>query len=147
MTLPAAGWFPDPQDASRLRWWDGHAWGDATRMLPARPEPVAPVVIAPVGPSFSVQGGTGGTRSWSSASTVHRIGVASTVAVLCAVVSVVWNPFGAASLVAVVAGVAGVVRPGATGGWRVLARSAAASALVVGVATAAVAASAQFHLL
>ncbi|MDM7892982.1 DUF2510 domain-containing protein [Curtobacterium caseinilyticum] len=146
MTLPAAGWFPDPQDAHRLRWWDGHAWGGATRVLPDRPEPVVPVAIAPVGPSFSVEGGTVGTRSWASASSVQRVGVAAVAAVVLAVASVVWNPVGIASTAALVAGVVGVVRPGATGGWRVLARSAAASALVVAVATAAVAASAQFHL-
>lgn len=25
-TAPAAGWFPDPGDPSRHRWWDGTAW-------------------------------------------------------------------------------------------------------------------------
>ena len=24
--LPAAGWYPDPADASRIRWWDGQKW-------------------------------------------------------------------------------------------------------------------------
>jgi hypothetical protein len=124
VTLPAAGWFPDPQDASRLRWWDGRAWGAATRVLPSRTEPIVPVVVAPVGPSFSVQPAAIRTRSWASGgSGVHRFSAFSTLA-----------------------GLLGVVWPGATGGWRVLARSASASALVLGVATAAVAASAQFHL-
>ena len=27
---PAQGWYPDPNDASRLRWWDGSAWTDHT---------------------------------------------------------------------------------------------------------------------
>ncbi len=26
--LPPPGWHPDPYGASRLRWWDGHAWTD-----------------------------------------------------------------------------------------------------------------------
>ncbi|WP_181429284.1 DUF2510 domain-containing protein [Curtobacterium sp. MCSS17_008] len=146
MTLPAAGWFPDPQDAHRLRWWDGHAWGGATRVLPERQEPVVPVVIAPVGPSFSVEGAAVSAGSWASDSAARRVGLASSAAVLLALVSIVWNPVGIASTLAILAGVVGVVRPGATGGWRVLARSAAASALVVAVATAVVAASVQFHL-
>ncbi|WP_182047602.1 DUF2510 domain-containing protein [Curtobacterium sp. ME26] len=146
MTLPAAGWFPDPQDTHRLRWWDGHAWGGETRVLQERTEPVAPAVVAPAGPSFSVEGAPVHAASWASGSTVQRVGVAAVAAVLLAVLSVVWNPEGVASAATLVAAVVGIVRPGATGGWRVLARSAAASALVVAVATAAVAASLQFHL-
>ena len=26
---PQAGWYPDPSDASRRRYWDGHTWGPA----------------------------------------------------------------------------------------------------------------------
>ncbi|WIB77042.1 DUF2510 domain-containing protein [Curtobacterium sp. MCPF17_002] len=147
MTLPAAGWFPDPQDASRLRWWDGRAWGAGTRVLPSRSEPVVPVVVAPVGPSFSVQPSVIRTASWASGgSTVHRLSVFSTLAVLLAATSVVFNPWGLCSLGALFTGLFGMVHPSATGGWRVLARSASASALVVAVATAAVAGSVQFHL-
>ncbi|MFJ7290089.1 DUF2510 domain-containing protein [Curtobacterium sp. NPDC098951] len=147
MTLPAAGWFPDPQDASRLRWWDGRAWGAATRVLPSRTEPIVPVVVAPVGPSFSVHTASVRTSAWASGgSGVHRFSAFSTLAVLLAVASVLLNPWGVCSAAAMVSGLLGVVRPGATGGWRVLARSASASALVLAVATAAVAASAQFHV-
>lgn len=146
MTLPAAGWFPDPQDASRLRWWDGHAWGDATRVLPTQPEPVAPVVVASAGPSFSVHTGSFGVRAWASGVQDRRFCVFTIVAVFFALLSVRVNPIGASSVLALVSGVVGIVRTGATGPWRVLARSIAASALVVAVATAAVAASTQLHL-
>jgi hypothetical protein len=27
-TSPAAGWYPDPEDATRQRYWDGTAWTD-----------------------------------------------------------------------------------------------------------------------
>ncbi|MBT2503808.1 DUF2510 domain-containing protein [Curtobacterium sp. ISL-83] len=148
MTLPAAGWFPDPQDASRLRWWDGRTWDASTRALPSRSEPVvAPLVVAPAGPSFSVDTSSIGVRSWaSSASEVRRYCVVTLVAVLLALLSVAVNPLGTVSAGAALAGIIGAVHPGATGGWRVLARSVAASALVLAVATGAVAASAQFHL-
>ena len=32
---PPAGWYPDPSDRSRQRWWDGYVWGDQTRPLPS----------------------------------------------------------------------------------------------------------------
>lgn len=34
------GWYPDPEDPSRLRHWDGKAWGTETRLQP--PEPMPP---------------------------------------------------------------------------------------------------------
>ncbi|WP_062305975.1 DUF2510 domain-containing protein [Demequina subtropica] len=36
---PAAGWYPDPSDATRQRWWDGAAWTEQT--APAGAEPFA----------------------------------------------------------------------------------------------------------
>ncbi len=35
---PAAGWFPDPQNRSRLRWWDGTDWSDIYRAPPSDAE-------------------------------------------------------------------------------------------------------------
>ncbi|WP_144763097.1 DUF2510 domain-containing protein [Curtobacterium sp. 9128] len=42
MTLPIAGWYPDPQEPSRVRWWDGERWGQLA------PAPQQTMVAAPV---------------------------------------------------------------------------------------------------
>lgn len=39
--LPAAGWYPDPADASRIRWWDGQKWTEHVAVSSAG-EPTAP---------------------------------------------------------------------------------------------------------
>lgn len=35
---PAAGWYPDPQSRTRLRWWDGLDWTEARRAPPSDSE-------------------------------------------------------------------------------------------------------------
>ena len=35
---PIAGWYPDPQSRTRLRWWDGLDWTDARRAPPSTAE-------------------------------------------------------------------------------------------------------------
>jgi hypothetical protein len=32
--MPAANWYPDPADPSRLRWWDATAWTEHTSAVP-----------------------------------------------------------------------------------------------------------------
>ena len=150
MTLPAAGWFPDPQDTARLRWWDGHAWGEATRVLPREaPAPVVPVLAAmPAGPAFSVEASTPvvEAHSWAYGSSDRRVCLFAVLAVVAAIVSLVVNPWGLASLLGIAAGLVALVRPGATGPWRVVGQSIGASALVLAVATGVVVANGHLHL-
>jgi hypothetical protein len=43
-----AGWYPDPQNAAIVRWWDGYRWTDAWHPAPgAAPAPPAPQASAP----------------------------------------------------------------------------------------------------
>ncbi|WP_221850914.1 DUF2510 domain-containing protein [Curtobacterium herbarum] len=150
MTLPAAGWFPDPQDTARLRWWDGHAWGEATRVRPLEaPAPVVPVLAAmPAGPAFSVEASTPvvEAHSWAYGSSDRRVCLFAVLAVVAAIVSLVVNPWGLASLFGIAAGLVALVRPGATGPWRVVGQSIGASALVLAVATGVVVANGHLHL-
>jgi hypothetical protein len=39
-SAPPPGWYPDPSDGSRRRYWDGHAWGPAEPA--SQPPPLAP---------------------------------------------------------------------------------------------------------
>ena len=43
---PPAGWYPDPQDATATRWWDGAAWTASTRPG-LSPAPAVPPMIVP----------------------------------------------------------------------------------------------------
>ncbi|PZE64006.1 DUF2510 domain-containing protein [Curtobacterium sp. MCBD17_021] len=149
MTLPAAGWFPDPRDTARLRWWDGHAWGETTRALPrVAPEPALQALAVPTGPAFSVEASAGPSegRSWAYGSTDRRFCVFAVLAVLFAVASLVLNPWGACSFLAMVTGIVALVRPGATGAWRVVGQSVGTSALVLAVATGVVVVNTHLHL-
>jgi len=58
MPLPAADWYPDPQDHTAERWWDGTTWSTATRpvahpasaLMPAPPMYTQPHALVPAPP-------------------------------------------------------------------------------------------------
>jgi hypothetical protein len=98
-----------------------------------------PIVVIPTGPSFSVLTPPVEHRTWAYGATSRKLCAFAVSAALLATASVLLNPWGAFSVLALVAGAIGVVRPGATGRWRVLARSIAVSSIVVALATGLVA--------
>lgn len=55
---PAAGWFADPHDPSRLRWWDGVAWTKHVHppAPPIVPSPPTAPVLQVVSPAASEAG-------------------------------------------------------------------------------------------
>lgn len=53
-TQPEAGWYPDPADPARLRWWDGAAWTEDVTDAQAPTEVAAEVSNhAPLAPTRS----------------------------------------------------------------------------------------------
>ncbi|WP_374009882.1 DUF2510 domain-containing protein [Leifsonia sp. LS-T14] len=47
-SLPPAGWYSDPQDPTRERWWDGTGWSEHQRdRAIAPPAPAGPQYVAP----------------------------------------------------------------------------------------------------
>ena len=53
---PPAGWYPDPEGGSRLRWWEGTDWSDRFRMRPIESH------VEQLGETPHV--GTGGEGRW-----------------------------------------------------------------------------------
>lgn len=47
MSLPPAGYYPDPEDASQRRWWDGRRWTEQRVPLGPVVPPPPPAVVAP----------------------------------------------------------------------------------------------------
>jgi hypothetical protein len=158
VTLPAAGWFPDPQDRSRLRWWDGRTWAGSTLPAPRAvdTDPVLrSVESTPATPTFSVAapGAAGHAQAWAYGSGIRaRSGArASAVwawgAIAVAAVSVFLNPFALLSVFGVGLGVVGLAAPPTSAAWRTAARSLSISAIVLAVATGAIAANTAFDVL
>ena len=82
--LPPAGWYPDPSDATGLRWWDGAQWGMAAADYHAQATVVPTDEVAGVGPSGTVLPGPGApapvvsslddpARVWQSAPPVDGV--------------------------------------------------------------------------
>jgi len=51
---PAQGWYTDPHDASKLRWWDGTGWTDHTHP-PAGEAAAQPAAAAATEPAAAAQ--------------------------------------------------------------------------------------------
>jgi hypothetical protein len=139
MTLPVAGWYDDPADAQRLRWWTGTEWSDATEHR--RPEPPVAASVAepaaapqaepttqrplPYGPA-SLTGGYGTPAAPaipvptpstaptpSSFAQLRRGNPLAFTGVLVGVAAFVFNPLGGPGLLALLFGIMGMVRASA----------------------------------
>src|SRR5690242_8418863 len=66
-----AGWYPDPHDTSRRRFWNGVAWTEHVDSPSAPPPPSAPVPTAPL-PTAPLPTATVSTAAWSPSPSVGR---------------------------------------------------------------------------
>lgn len=73
--LPPAGWYPDPHDPSKKRYWDGAHWAqETTRPIPAA-MPVAGGAAAPAAPAGDSGGTTWWKRTWVIALAAWVLGI------------------------------------------------------------------------
>ncbi|HET7385860.1 MAG TPA: DUF2510 domain-containing protein [Nocardioidaceae bacterium] len=88
---PPAGWHPDPQDASRLRYWDGTAWTEHVSPQAQAGWPAA----GPANPAYPAAPYPAGGYAQSPSNTLSIIGI------VCGAVAFVFCPilFGPAGLV------------------------------------------------
>lgn len=64
MTLPAAGWYPDPDNATQSRWWDGTAWTDNRSEHLAPMPPVTPANYSLNATALTAPEGTPWSTVW-----------------------------------------------------------------------------------
>jgi Protein of unknown function (DUF2510) len=57
MAVPIAGWYADPQDPTKMRWWDGDAWTGHVRphpaLTPPQQPPVTPALVPAAAPAVA----------------------------------------------------------------------------------------------
>lgn len=91
--ISAAGWYPDPDDATQQRYWDGAAWTAFREPAPAAPTETTvpldhtmslPVVTGDVevAPEPVVSRGPGAARGWPTSRAWWAIGLALGVALV-----------------------------------------------------------------
>ena len=89
MSEPAEGWYPDPNGAPHLRWWDGQAWTDYV-------EPYMEPTSSRVEPQPTRdEPARSGTRTW----TLGAVASWSLVVIFIVVLVVAWSHLGASGRV------------------------------------------------
>src|SRR5690606_17566475 len=87
---PREGWYPDPEVATRLRWWDGLDWTDHYRPYPTDEETAARLMATAAAPRhtsgstgaagagwYPDPAGTGAQRWWDGAQWTEQLRGAS----------------------------------------------------------------------
>lgn len=64
MTLPAAGWYPDPDNAHQTRWWNGVEWTEDRSNFQAPMPPVNPASYSMSTAALTAPAGTKWNTPW-----------------------------------------------------------------------------------
>jgi len=64
VTMPPAGWYPDPAGEENIRYWDGQAWSDRVQPKTMPPPPAAPVQPAVPQPDAAPDPGSPPHSAW-----------------------------------------------------------------------------------
>jgi hypothetical protein len=119
VSVPPAGWYPDPAGPNSQRWWDGVQWSQQTRpIVVAPPPPPPPPPSQPAAhpyafhsqPGYSFVAAPVQEQVTGAASTrLMRTNTVGFVGALLALVSLLFNLFSLVSIAAVILCIIGLV--------------------------------------
>ncbi|MFK4482875.1 MULTISPECIES: DUF2510 domain-containing protein [unclassified Curtobacterium] len=143
MTLPIAGWYPDPQDSNRTRWWDGARWG-ALAPQPAAAVPTPQWEPAPRPPAPSeyraavteqpLRGRKARIAKDRATRAANPFGYAGLVLAL---LGFIVNVFAIPGVLGIVFGAIGLARAGQLTGQRITGFGVSLAAVILGLAASA----------
>ncbi|MGN8048860.1 DUF2510 domain-containing protein [Curtobacterium sp. 22159] len=142
MTLPIAGWYPDPEDQARLRWWDGTRWG----ALAPQPEAVpgtAPFSVVepaprPPAPSEYRAGASDGPLTGRRARVAKDRATRSAnpfgyAGLVLSLIAFIFNLLAIPSVLGLVFGAIGLARAGQLTGQRITGFGVSLAAVILGL--------------
>lgn len=141
MTLPVAGWYPDPEDQARLRWWDGLRWG----ALAPQPAPTVPADIPwaetsprPPAPSEYRIGSSDGPLTGRKARAAKDRATRSAnpfgyAGLVLSLIAFIFNLLAIPSILGIVFGAIGLARAGQLTGQRITGFGVSLAAVILGL--------------
>lgn len=140
MTLPIAGWYPDPQDPTGTRWWDGTRWGAAAPKPvmqasqtngPIAPRPPAPSEYRSGTVDAPVRGRNARVERDRATRAANPFGYTGLVLAL---IAFLFNVFAVPGILGIVFGGMGLARSAQLAGARVTGFGVSLAAVILGLA-------------
>ncbi|TFC01714.1 DUF2510 domain-containing protein [Cryobacterium adonitolivorans] len=151
LTLPAAGWYQDPEDSALLRWWTGTDWSAQRRFAEPVPPPPAYGYGPAAGstsarPAYVPMAGHGSPTMYATPPTrrekdreIRRNNSMAYTGLVLALVSCLLNPLAIPSILGIVFSAIGIAKSAELegAGRQLTGRGTAIAGLVVGIASTA----------